>query len=217
MNRTQPRKWNDPGTNGEGSTEVSGRPSRGVRRTPRSSRWLAGGALGVVLLVSAACGSSGATPPSSTSGQGSTTTSTAASGPTVVKLASVGTFGPVLVDSAGMTLYRYTPDGRDTSVCTGGCASVWPPLTVPAGTTAPTGGAGIQGADLGVITRGDGSHQITYKGIPLYTYTGDTKAGEATGQEVGGTWFVVTTSPSATATDGTSPPTTAKSSGGYGY
>lgn len=192
-------------------------PSQGIRRSPTSSRWWAGGALGVVLLVSAACGSSSATPHSSTGGQANPTASTgAASGPSVVKMATVGTLGPVLVDSAGMTLYRYTPDGKDKSVCTGTCASLWPPLTVPAGTTA-TGAAGIPGADLGVFARTDGTHQIAYKGMPLYTYTGDTKAGEASGQGVGGTWFVVTASSSAPATGGSSPSTTAAPSGGNGY
>jgi hypothetical protein len=54
--------------------------------------------------------------------------------------------------------------------------------------------------------------------MPLYTYTGDTKAGEASGQGVGGTWFVVTTtSTSSSPTGGASPSTTTKSSGGYGY
>jgi len=46
--------------------------------------------------------------------------------------------------SSGATLYRYTPDGTaGKATCTGGCASLWPPLTVPAGTTAPKGGPGV--------------------------------------------------------------------------
>ncbi len=197
------------------------RPTRGIRRSSMASRWLAGAALGAVLLVSAACGSSSASPPSTassatTASTGGTATTSAPPG-TVVKVSTIGSVGPVLVNEAGMTLYRYTPDGKDKSVCSGGCASLWPPLTVPAG-TAPTGAPGIPAADLGVITRTDGTHQITYKGMPLYTYTGDSKAGEASGQGVGGTWFVVTASSSVTPpTGGTTPPTTAKSSGGYGY
>jgi hypothetical protein len=113
-------------------------------------------------------------------------------------------------------------------VCTGGCASLWPPLTVPAGTTKVAGGAGVSSSDLGIIMRTDGSHQITYKGMPLYTYTGDTKPGQASGQGVGGTWFVVTAfaipsgsstapSPSSGSSTAPSPTTTAKPSGGYGY
>jgi predicted lipoprotein with Yx(FWY)xxD motif len=172
----------------------------------------------VVLLVSAACGSSSATPTSTTSAGATPTTSGAASGPSSVKVATVGSLGPVLVNSAGMTLYRYTPDGKDMSVCTGGCASLWPPLTVTAGTT-PTGGSGVPAADLSDFARTDGTHQISYMGMPLYTYNGDTKAGQATGQGVGGTWFVVKASSAAATppTGATTPATTAKSSGGYGY
>ncbi len=196
---------------------MSTRPSCSTPRSTTPSRWLVGSALAVVLLLSSACGSSAATPSTTTAG-GSVTTSAKASGPALVTVARVGSLGPVLVDKAGMTLYRYTPDGTDRSVCTGGCASLWPPLTVPAGTAAATGGAGVPSSDLGIITRADGTHQITYKGMPLYTYTGDTKAGEASGQGVGGTWFVVTNpSTSSPATGGASPSTTAKSSGGYGY
>lgn len=192
-------------------------PSRSTPRSATSPGWLVGSALGALLLVSAACGSSAATP-STTTGAGSVTTSAKASGSALVTVARVGSLGPVLVDKAGMTLYRYTQDGTDKSVCTGGCASLWPPLTVPAGTAAATGGAGVPSSDLGVITRADGTHQITFHGMPLYTYTGDTKAGEASGQGVGGTWFVVTTtSTSSSPTGGASPSTTTKSSGGYGY
>ncbi len=194
------------------------RPSPSAPRST-TSRWLVGGALGAILVMAAACGSSAATPASSTGG-GSTTTAAGASGTgmVAVAVARVGSLGPVLVDKDGMTLYRYTPDGRDKSVCTGGCASLWPPLTAPAGTTTVAGGAGVPSPDLGTIVRADGTRQIIYKGMPLYTYTGDTKAGEASGQGVGGTWFVVTTtSGSASPTATTAPSTTTAPSGGYGY
>jgi predicted lipoprotein with Yx(FWY)xxD motif len=137
-----------------------------------------------------------------------------------VSIATLGSLGPVLVDASGLTLYRYSLDTAGRSACTGGCASIWTPLTVPAGTEHVAGGAGVSRADLGIITRSDGSHQVTYKGMPLYTYTGDTKAGEATGQGSGGTWFVVSTS-STSSGSGTAAPstttTTTKPSGGYGY
>jgi len=178
---------------------------------------LAGGALGLIVLVAAACGSGSASPTTTTSGGGATTAASAsASGSASVKVASVGSLGSVLVSKTGMTLYRYTPDGANKSVCTGGCAALWPPLTVPAGTTHATG-AGVASADLGIIMRTDGTHQVTYKGMPLYTYTGDTKAGDASGQGVAGTWFVVKPTTTASTSAATSPPTTAHSSGGYGY
>jgi predicted lipoprotein with Yx(FWY)xxD motif len=167
-------------------------------------------------MVAAACGSGGATPATST------TVAPGSSGPSAtpatVTVASVGSLGPALVNASGRTLYRFTQDSIGSSACTGTCASVWTPLTVPAGTTHVVAGTGVDTADLGTITRADGSHQVTYKGMPLYTYTGDTRAGVASGQGIGGTWFVVTTSSRPAATGTSSPPTTtAKSSGGYGY
>ena len=82
-----------------------------------------------------------------------------------------------------MTLYRYTPDGTDKSVCTGGLRLAVAPADRPRRHhPLPPGAAGSRSSDLGIIMRSDGSHQVTYKGMPLYTYTGDTKAGDATGQ-----------------------------------
>jgi predicted lipoprotein with Yx(FWY)xxD motif len=76
------------------------------------------------------------------------------------------------------------------------------------------GAAGLGASNLGTVARSDGTLQVTYKGMPLYRYTGDTKTGDANGQGVGGIWFVVPASATAAAT---TTPTTAKSSGGYGY
>ena len=190
---------------------------------PGSATFLHGGwpaaPLGLILLVAAACGSSGASPSTTTSGAAGRRPRApdSGSGSVSVKAASVGSLGTVLVDSSGMTLYRYTPDGTNKSVCTGGCASLWPPLTVPTGTASATGGSGIPSSDLGIIMRSDGTHQVTYKGMPLYTYTGDTKAGDATGQGVDGIWFVVKASSAASTSGSQSPSTTGASSGGYGY
>ena len=41
------------------------------------------------------------------------------------------------------------------------------------------------------ITRPDGTTQITFYGQPLYTFSGDAKPGDTTGQGTGGVWFVV--------------------------
>jgi predicted lipoprotein with Yx(FWY)xxD motif len=45
--------------------------------------------------------------------------------------------------------------------------------------------------DLGVITRTDGTKQVTYGGHPLYYFAGDTAPGQTKGQGVGGTWFLI--------------------------
>lgn len=42
---------------------------------------------------------------------------------------------------------------------------------------------------LGTITRADRSLQVTYKGLPLYFFDGDTKAGDTKGNYTG--WSLV--------------------------
>jgi len=109
--------------------------------------------------------------------------SEAAGGEATVVAAEVGTVGTVLVDGAsGMTLYIFTKDVKDSgeSVCTGGCLTAWPALTVAAGET-PTAGEGVTGT-LGTITRtDDGTIQVTYNGLPLYFFASDTAPGDANG------------------------------------
>jgi len=86
----------------------------------------------------------------------------------------------ILVDAAGMTLYTYANDSAGTSACTGGCAGEWPPLT---STGTPTATSGITGT-LATITRSDGTTQVTYNGMPLYTWEGDQQPGDVTGNGV---------------------------------
>jgi len=107
------------------------------------------------------------------------------------------TLGAYLTGLNGMTLYLYTKDTPDVSVCTGACATAWPPLTVAAGTTitGPTGAT----AAFALITRADGTMQVTYSHWPLYYYAKDAKAGDVTGQNVGKVWFVMPVSGQFTA------------------
>jgi predicted lipoprotein with Yx(FWY)xxD motif len=49
----------------------------------------------------------------------------------------------------------------------------------------------LKSRDFDVITRDGGKKQLTYKGWPLYLYSGDTKPFETNGQRVNGLWFVV--------------------------
>jgi len=65
---------------------------------------------------------------------------------------------------------------------------------------------------LGTITRPDGTLQVTFEGIPLYRYAGDTKAGDANGQGSAGVWYVI----AGPTGSGGSTTTTVKSGGG-GY
>jgi predicted lipoprotein with Yx(FWY)xxD motif len=134
-----------------------------------------------------------------------------------VILTGTTSHGTVLTNSAGMTLYHFTPDGTGKPTCNAGCASLWPPLTVPSGTM-HVAATGVRAANLGTVARSDGTLQVTYKGMPLYRYSGDTKAGDTNGQGFGGIWFVAqASSTSSNAGGATTTPTTAKPAGGYGY
>jgi predicted lipoprotein with Yx(FWY)xxD motif len=88
-----------------------------------------------------------------------------------------------------MTLYYFTKDVTPgVSVCEGDCLVAWPPLLVEDGQQ-PVAGEGVSGV-LGVITRTDGTFQVTYDGRPLYYWQGDTEPGMTTGQGVNDVWFV---------------------------
>jgi predicted lipoprotein with Yx(FWY)xxD motif len=169
-------------------------------------------------VLAAACSSSTTTPPANAGSGNGTTSTTSGSASAVVHVGRVGSLGTVLTNAQGMTLYRYTPDKKNVSNCTGSCASLWPPLTVPAGTASVTAVHGA-GGTLGTIKRSDGSTQVTFNGIPLYTYTGDAKAGQANGEGLDGIWFVIKANGSLTSgsSGSTTTSTSGGSSGGYGY
>ena len=97
----------------------------------------------------------------------------------------------VVADANGRTLYWFAPDTAARSACYGSCAAYWPPVKGPA-----TAGPGVTGT-LSVLTRSDGSVQAAYDGHPLYTYVGDSAAGQANGNGLnlnGGLWHAVTAS-----------------------
>jgi predicted lipoprotein with Yx(FWY)xxD motif len=107
---------------------------------------------------------------------------------TVVSSWSSSSLGEIISDSAGRTLYIYTPDeGQSSPQCTstGGCASTWPPLDAH-------GTLHAQGhAQQSLLGTEDG--QVTYNGHPLYFYAGDSAPHETNGQGVGGIWYVINT------------------------
>jgi predicted lipoprotein with Yx(FWY)xxD motif len=100
--------------------------------------------------------------------------------------------GTVLVTSRGRTLYMTTHD-RGSSTCYGSCARTWSPL-LASGSLAAKSGSGLKQSLLGKTRRRDGKIQVTYNHHPLYTYSGDKRAGDMHGQglkQFGGTWYVV--------------------------
>ena len=88
-------------------------------------------------------------------------------------------------------LYYFTPDTAAKAACTGGCAKVWPPLLFT-GSGTPLGDASLSGP-LSVLNGANGN-QVQYNGHLLYTYSGDTAAGQTTGEGLFGKWFVCTPS-----------------------
>ena len=143
-----------------------------------SSRTLMAGAVLAVASFAAACSGAATAPPAA-----SASAAAPAGGGQTVMTATVGSQGTLIVAAVnGMTLYTFTKDVADsgTSACTGGCLTKWPALTVAGGAT-PTGTSDVTGK-LGTITRADdGSAQVTYNGLPLYFYSGDTAPGDANG------------------------------------
>jgi predicted lipoprotein with Yx(FWY)xxD motif len=98
--------------------------------------------------------------------------------------------GAILVGAGDRTLYHDAAEKRDRIACTGSCAQRWPPLVVVAGAK-PLAGRGITASLLGTVRRPDGRIQVTYRGLPLYFFSGDMKAGEVNGQGDGGTWHAL--------------------------
>jgi predicted lipoprotein with Yx(FWY)xxD motif len=105
---------------------------------------------------------------------------------TVAKKADNAALGEkILTNTAGRTLYSLSAEKNGRWICTtAGCKASWRPLVVTEGVK-PKGPV-----TLGTRTRPDGRVQVTYKGLPLYTFSGDVKAGEANGEGIKdvGTW-----------------------------
>jgi predicted lipoprotein with Yx(FWY)xxD motif len=173
-------------------------------------------ALPVALAIAACGGGSGGTP----SAAGSNTSSHK-----TVSVRQLTDVGSVLVDRTGKPLYSSDLEASGKIVCdTAACNAFWKPLTVSGGKPTASAGAGR----LGVITRPDGSSQVSVNGKPLYTFSEDSP-GKASGNgftdDFGGhhfTWNVVraggnTTSGGGPASGAGAPSTTGGSGGGYGY
>jgi predicted lipoprotein with Yx(FWY)xxD motif len=128
-----------------------------------------------------------------------------------VQTDSVSGVGTVLANSAGLTLYHNSKETGSRIVCTGGCASFWPPVLVTGSLPQETG---MVKGTFGTIMRPDGSTQLTINGMPLYTYRGDSGSGQASGQGIEGVWFAVT--PSGTSTSTGERDGAAGGGGGYG-
>ncbi|MCW2985555.1 MAG: hypothetical protein JWR63_3125, partial [Conexibacter sp.] len=121
-----------------------------------------------------------------------------ASGGGGAKLATAGgAVGTMLVDGQGRTLYLWKADTSNMSTCSGACAQAWPPVTSKAAVSA---GGAVNAKLVGTSKRSDGTTQVTYAGHPLYTFAGDSAAGQLNGQgsaAFGAPWFAVAPSGAA--------------------
>jgi predicted lipoprotein with Yx(FWY)xxD motif len=204
-----------------------------------SGRLLLGiGLISVGAIAVAACGSSGSTGSSGTPASGGSSASAsspsaasnagASTSSITISAKSVSGLGTVLVNQKGQTLYMLTSEKGDKITCTAssGCLHAWPETDLPSGATAAKAGSGVKASLLGTVKGATGQMEVTYNGWPLYTFIGDSAAGQAKGQGLtnfGGTWYVLNTAGSpvtakATASNsggGSSP--SSGSGGGYGY
>ena len=161
-----------------------------MRSTISRPRYLAILSLSGLALIAAACSSSGgaATAAPSAAAPSAAAPSAAAPAGDLTLNVATGAPGSFVTGKDGLTLYVFTPDSAGKSTCVDACAAAWPPLVVAAGST-PKAGTGVTGA-LTTFARADGSMQVALNGMPLYYYAADKKAGDTTGQGVGGKWFV---------------------------
>lgn len=150
----------------------------------------------VTALVVAGCGSSNSSNSSNSSGSsGSSKSANASTTPATASKAAVidlrsTSLGKVLVDGSGRTIYLFEKDKTPKTTCTGACATAWPPVTT---TGTPTAGAGVSASMIKMV-RGPDGNQVVYNGHPLYTYVGDSTAGQTTGEglnQFGAEWYVL--------------------------
>jgi predicted lipoprotein with Yx(FWY)xxD motif len=148
-------------------------------------------ALALAGLIVAGCGSSDSTS-STTAATAATTAAASTGGAATIDVADNPDLGKILTDADGNTVYLFEKDENGMSNCSGGCAAEWPPVTTSG---SPKAGSGADDSLLGTIKRDDGSEQVTYDDHPLYTYSGDTKAGDTNGNGLelyGAEWYAMT-------------------------
>lgn len=108
---------------------------------------------------------------------------------TLVTAAQRPVFGHILVNGHGFALYYWSKEKTGTVKCTGQCATVWPPLLIPKGTTPAAHIAGAMGT-FGTILRPNKSVQLTYNGKAVYLFMSDTKPNQVLCDGVDG-WHAI--------------------------
>jgi len=87
--------------------------------------------------------------------------------------------GEFLVNQSGFTLYTFSDDGSamGLSTCYDDCSAKWSPFYVETISLPDS----LMPGDFASITRTDGLKQTTFRGWPLYLYSGDRDAGDVFG------------------------------------
>jgi predicted lipoprotein with Yx(FWY)xxD motif len=176
------------------------------------NRWWAAPLVAGAAALIAACGSSGSPSPSASHSTTGAPAAHASGGSTVTIMTQSTSKGTVLTNAQGRTIYWFAIDTPTASKCTGICLQYWPPVigtpTAAPGTSLPMG--------FGTIKNAAGQVQATYGGHPLYTYMGDSAAGQVTGNGLnlsGGLWWAMTPNGAKLA----KAPAGAPAGGGGGY
>ena len=144
-------------------------------------------AVGALTLAACASGSSGT---GSSNAGGSSSTAGSSSAAAATDLATTKTsLGTVVVDGKGRTVYEFDKDtvGAATTACTGVCVGLWPEVTTTSSSPTVSGLTGTVGTAVGL----NGAQQITLDGHRLYTFSGDTQAGQTNGQAFMNIWWVL--------------------------
>ena len=175
----------------------------------RKSGWaVAAAGISSLVLLLTACGGSSSSSSSAAGNSGSTSTPTAVGQPSgaaglpatgsTVLIVEHSNLGWVLAEASGLVVYTYGGDSKGGSpTCTGSCAAIWPAVT---GAPLP-GPADTLPGQLGTVVMANGAKQVTYDGMPLYTFKG-ARALSTKGNGVDGKWHVIKLPASAVTSTG---------------
>jgi predicted lipoprotein with Yx(FWY)xxD motif len=97
----------------------------------------------------------------------------------------------VVTDGTGDLIYRSDRDGSapSTSNCTGDCLATWQP--VAADLNDPPVLLGVNQDVVGVVSRADGTNQLTIAGWPIYRHIGTHTDEETQANGTDGVWFAI--------------------------
>lgn len=168
----------------------------------------------------AACGGSGAGGYGS-SGGGSTSGSSDSGNATIMTRDKSG-LGMLLTDGSGKTLYSPEQEANGKISCTDACVGFWFPVV---SSSAKVSSKASLPGKLGTMKRPDtGKMQVTYNGMPLYTFKLDSGPGDTKGNDFSDTfgsekftWFAITTKGSTEDNSSSSPSSSSSNGGGYNY